>query len=1090
MLGAAAAWGGWAGDMRCGHCGLEAPTGQRFCGGCGGRLEDGPGAAPPTDVPGAGQRRHMTVLFCDVVESTPLAGSLDPEDLRDVISAYQHACVRAIERFDGYTARYVGDGVVAYFGYPRAHEDDAQRAVHAGLGILDELVDLNTRLREQRDISIQVRIGLHTGVVVVGEMGAGDSRSQHEIVGELPFIAARLQSIAPPGSVVISDVSRDLVDGYFETESLGDKELKGVSRPIGVHRVLRPTGAVGRLEVADARRLTPVVGRDRELARLAVAWQQVESGHGAIAHVTGEAGIGKSRLVHALMEGLGQQIGAEQVWQCSAHHGSTSLYPVTRFLERLLDFEGTETAEHQLQVLQEAVVDAGLDPAEAVPLLADLLSVRGGHNGGPPSLAPRDARTAILRILESLLVTNSVRHPLLLVVEDLHWADPTTIELLGRIVKSLPGVAVLCVLTFRRGFEPPWTQRQPILEIELEPLTSTQVRAMATAASDATLDPAVLEWVESAADGVPLFVEEMLKMLEHGGGTDVARQAPAAPVVPPTLEGLLTERLDRLPDLGDVIDVAAILGREFDQSLLGALEPLGDRDLEPALAQLAAQDVLRPVGGARSRCEFTHALLQESAYKRILRRRRHALHGRVADTLVRSFPEVAEREPEVVAHHWSRAEEPARAMPFSHAAGIRALERAAYVEAAEHFRRGLEALDARAQPGDDLEHVDFLTHLAASLQAGHGYAASGVDDAYARARTACERAGNDDRLVAVIRGEWMFHLLRGQYGPALELADEMLALGERDDHPVRLAEGHLYRGLVDMYLANLDLARKHLGEAFARYQRPVRSDHIYEAQGDTGVGALAYLALTLWNLGHADESRERSDLSIERAERVGGPVTRAQAWGMRSILHLSRAEPVEVGYWLDKTLAHSIDHDLGYWRTVSALFSGWLQGRAGELELGTTRLEESLDAYLASGSRLGVPHFHILLADLRLAAGDRRGALDALRGGEEYIEETGERFSESELFRLKARALMVGDSPDPDGATAAYERAVGAARDQKAKLLELRAANRFAAHQRTIGDTCTALDQVAALCHWFGPTSELPDVVRGRALVASEPTAR
>jgi class 3 adenylate cyclase/predicted ATPase len=1078
--------------MRCGHCGLESPPDLRFCGGCGARLEDRSSAVAPVITPSAdAQRRHMTVLFCDVVGSTPLAGLLDPEDWREVISGYQHACVRAIERFDGYTAQYVGDGVVAYFGYPRAHEDDAQRAVHAGLGILEELVTLNAHLRERFEIALQVRIGLHTGVVIVGEMGAGEARSRHEMVGEMPHIAARLESIAAPGSVVISEDTHHLVEGYFETESLGQKELKGVSRPIGVHRVLRPTGAVGRLEVAGARRLTPVVGREHELARLAEAWEQVESGQGGIAHVTGPAGIGKSRLVHALVERLGEQVVAVQTWQCSAHHRSTSLYPVMRFLERLLGFETVETAEDRLKALEEAVGEAGLDPVEAVPLLADLLSVAHIPDSAGPTLTPLEARTARLHILESLLVTNPARHPLLLVVEDLHWADPTTVELLARILRRLRGIPVLCVLTFRPEFEPPWRMGHPALEIELGPLTSEDVRAMAAASSETEIDAAVLEWVDSAADGVPLFVEEMLKMLDRAGVPETVGHALTATVVPPTLDGLLTERLDRLPDLGDVIDVAAILGREFDQSLLGALEPLGGgRDLEPALAQLAAQDVLRPVGGARSRCEFTHTLLQEAAYKRILRRRRHALHGRVADTLVRSFPEVAEREPEVVAHHWSRAEEPARAMPFSHAAGVRALERAAYVEAAEHFRRGLEALDKRdAHPGEHLQYADFLTHLAASLQAGQGYAAAGVEDAYTRARRACERARNDRRLGAVIRGQWMFHLLRGQYGTALELAEEMRALGERGDDPVRLAEGHLYRGLVEMYLANFDLAREHLDEAFTRYEPPPWSDHIYEAQGDTGVGALAYVALVLWNLGHAEESRERSDLSLERAERVGGPVTRAQAWGMRSILHLSRAEPVEVDRWLMKTHAHSVDHDLGYWRTVSALLLGWFRGRAGELEAGTAQVEKSLDAYLASGSRLGLPYFQTLLADLRLAAGDRRGALDVLSAGEEYIEETGERFSQSELFRLKARALMAGDSPDPHGAAAAYERAVRAASDQNAKLLELRAATRFAAHQRRIGEKVTALDRVAALCDWFGSASELPDVERGRALVNSGPGA-
>ena len=647
-----------------------------------------------------------------------------------------------------------------------------------------------------------------------------------------------------------------------------------------------------------------------------------------------------------------------------------------------------------------------------MPLLADLLSVGGGRAELAQSLAPRDARTAGLRILESLLVTNPARHPMLLVVEDVHWADPTTVELLGRIVTSLPGMPVLCVLTFRPEFEPSWTNRLPVLEIELGPLASNEVRAMATAASGAELDPTVLEWVDSAADGVPLFVEEMVKMLEHERRAGLVAPGPTQTAVPPTLEGLLTERLDRLPDLGDVIDMAAILGREFDRSLLGALKPLGGADLDPALAQLTAHDVLRPISGARPRFEFTHTLLQEAAYKRILRRRRHDLHGRVANTLVGSFAQVAEREPEVVAHHWSCAAEPANAVQFWHAAGTRALDRAAYLEAAEHFRRGLEALDESGpRPGEALEELDFLTHLAASLQAGRGYAAAGVEDAYARARTACDRAGNDDRLVSVIRGQWMFHLLRGQYGTALELADEMLALGQRGDHPDRLAEGHLYRGLVDMYLANFDLAREHLDEAFARYRRPDRSDHIYEAQGDTGVGALAYIAVVLWNLGHTDESRERSDLSLERAGRVGGPVTRAQAWGMRSILHLSRGEPVEMAHWVEKTRAHSVDHDLGYWRTVSSLLSGWLRGRAGELELGTTQVEESLDAYLRSGSRLGLPYFHILLADLRLAAGDQPRALDALRAGEEYIEETGERLLRVRAVRLQGTGAHGGAIP-------------------------------------------------------------------------------
>jgi tetratricopeptide (TPR) repeat protein len=462
----------------------------------------------------------------------------------------------------------------------------------------------------------------------------------------------------------------------------------------------------------------------------------------------------------------------------------------------------------------------------------------------------------------------------------------------------------------------------------------------------------------------------------------------------------------------------------------------------------------------------------------------------VAETLVRSFPATVEREPELVAHHWSSAEQPAKAVAFWHAAGTRALERAAYLEAADDFRRGLAALDASERgAADGVEHVDFLTLIGASLQAGGGYAAAGVEETYARARKACEQMGSDRRLVPVIRGQWMLHLLRGEYDAALEFADEMLALGERDD-PVALGEGHLDRGLVHLYLGNFDLARTHLEEAFERYLAPDPADRVYETLGDASVGALAYGAMVLWNLGYPAESLEHSDLSLERAEQVGGPVTRAQAWGMRSILHLSRAEPVEVGKWIARTYAHSVDHDLGYWRAMSSVLSGWIQGRAGALKHGIARVQESIDTYVDSGSRLALPLFHIMYADLRRAAGDVPGALDLLRVGEEYIEQTGERFSESELLRFKGRCLMAADPPDVDGATAAFERALAVAREQNAKMLELQSATRLAEHQRRIGAPCTALDRVVDLCEWFDADLQLADIVRARTLVASETMAR
>jgi predicted ATPase len=492
-----------------------------------------------------------------------------------------------------------------------------------------------------------------------------------------------------------------------------------------------------------------------------------------------------------------------------------------------------------------------------------------------------------------------------------------------------------------------------------------------------------------------------------------------------------------------------------------------------------------------SRCEFSHGLLQEAAYARILRRQRQALHSRVADRLLASSPAVADREPEVVAHHWSCAAQPDKAAVYWRAAGMRALERAAFREAAHHFRRGLEALDAVApDPGDDPERVDLETHLAASLQAGHGYAAAGVREAYARARHGCERRHDQERLVSVIRGEWMYHLLRADYGTALALGDEMLARGRDGGHPGSLAEGHLYRGLVHMYLGNFEVARAHLQEAFDRYHRPDHPDRIFEALGDTGVGALAYLALVLWNLGVTDESTQRSDLSLRRARESSGAMTRAQAWGMRAILHLTRGEPAELGEWLERTRAHSDTFNIDYWATVAHLMQGWQRGRSGDLAGGIATVQDKLAAYEQSGSRLSLPHFHILLADLRLAAGDRAGALEAIGLGEAHITATGERFSESELQRVKGRMLMAGDTPDPEAAAAAYEEAVAVARRQNARLLELRAAAQLLVHQRRTGSPLSVQERLAGLCAWFGADCALPDVARARRLLTEEPALR
>ena len=677
----------------------ENPAEMRFCGACGSPLATGSHPAEP--VRRAAERRHMTVMFCDVVDSTSIAELMDPEDFREVLSDYQSVCASSIERYNGFTAQWVGDGVLAYFGYPRAHEDDPLRAVHAGLGILDGVRSLNGHLGQTWGLSLQVRIGIHSGTVVAGEMGAGAMREPLAIVGETPHVASRLQSLAPPGSIVVSDVTRGLLDGGFGTEALGAKSLKGISRQIPVHRVLGVLAASPDLAQASGVR-TPMIDRDRDRVRLAEAWEQAKQGQGVVVHIAGEAGIGKTRLVRSLRQDLAEP-RVDRVLQCSAHHSGTVLYPVARFFEQRMQLESIDTPEERRSALEQAVTNVGLGADEVVPLLADLIQIPDDARRPQPLLA-RDARNTMLQAIAAMLLGSSEQHPLLLVVEDLHWADPTTIELLERIVSRAPELPVACVVTHRPDFEPPWAQWQSVVEIDLGPLEQEYVREMAEAASSSELDGESLRRVQAAADGVPLFVEEMVKVL------DVPPETPGSAsshrgFVPPTLQGLLTERLDRLPELTDLIDQAAVLGREFDRRLLGALVEMDGEDYRTAIAKLISQDVLRLVEGYGSRLEFAHGLLHEAAYERMLRPHRRELHARVAEILLTQSPLSSEAAPQLIAFHWTAAAMPAKALPHWKLAASRAIGRAAFLEAVEHLRQALQTLDEvhPAPEGDERE---------------------------------------------------------------------------------------------------------------------------------------------------------------------------------------------------------------------------------------------------------------------------------------------------------------------------------------------------------------------------------------------------
>jgi class 3 adenylate cyclase len=775
--------------MRCASCGSENPAGARFCIACGGPLQSrcpscggenlpqakfcaacgtalsgggkpapaqrgkGKGGQTPKRVPRPkgrptptkpqvaapeAERRHLTVMFCDLVDSTALSAQLDPEEWREVVRAYQATCAAVIRRFEGQIAQYLGDGLLVYFGYPVAHEDDAQRAVRAGLGIVAELQALNAR----RAHPLQVRIGIHTGLVVVGEIG-DTSRREQLALGETPNIAARLQALAAPDTVVISAATQRLVEGFFTCEALGSPTLKGLAQPLAVYRVLGESGTQSRFELAVTSGLTPLVGREHEVGLLVERWERARQGEGQVVLLSGEPGIGKSRLVQVLKERAAQEGATRIEFRCSPFYQHTAWYPVIEHLQRLLQFQRDDLPQTKLEKLAKALTQYRFPRADTVPLLAPLLSLPHPDGLPPLNLRPQRQKQKTQEALMAWLVEEAERQPVYSPWEDLHWADPSTLELLQLLMEQVPTVRLYLLLTSRPEFPPPWGPRSHLSQLTLSRLGRSQVKEMVEKVTGGKALPAqVVQQVVAKTDGVPLFVEELTKMVLESG---LVREAdgryeltgPLPPLaIPATLQDSLMARLDRLAPVREVAQVAAVLGREFSYELLQSVSPLDEASLQQALAKLVEAEVLYQRGlPPQARYVFKHALIQDAAYHSLLKSKRQQYHQQIAQVLEERFAETTEAQPELLAHHYTEAGLIEQAIPYWQQAGQRAVARSANIEAVAHLTKGLALL--KTLPGTPERIAQELTlqlAVGTPLMVIKGWAAPEVGHVYARAR--------------------------------------------------------------------------------------------------------------------------------------------------------------------------------------------------------------------------------------------------------------------------------------------------------------------------------------------------------------------
>ena len=722
-----------------------------------------PTAPPPAEA----ERRQLTVLFCDLVDSTRLSSQLDPEELRQVVQAYQATCAKVIARFEGHIAQYLGDGLLVYFGYPLAHEDDAQRAVRAGLGIIEAMGQLHTSLGQEREVHLAVRLGIHTGLVVVGDVGGG-ARQEQLALGETPNVAARLQGIAAPNTLVISAATFQLLGGFFACQPLGTPPLKGLAQPLAVYRVLYESMARSRLEAASSTGWTPLVGREQEIGVLLERWAQVKDGLGQVVLLSGEAGIGKSRLVQVLTD----QVAAEpRAWltpcQCSPYHQHTALYPLIDLLERVvLRFDREESPQQKVGKLEGFLVQYGLPLAEAVPLLAALLSLPLPADYAPVTVSPEQQKQQTLHALLTILLRIAAQQPVLFVMEDLHWVDPSTLELLSLLVDQGPTARILTLFTFRPDFSPPWTGRAHLTQLTVNRLPRRQaVEVIRQVAHGKGLPPEVVEQIVAKTDGVPLFVEELTKMVLESGllqerDERYALTGPLHPLaIPATLHDSLMARLDRLAAVKALAQLGATLGREFSYALLRAVAPWDEEIVHRGLHQLVEAEFLYQRGvPPQASYTFKHALIQDVAYQSLLRSTRQQYHQRIAQAMEAQFPETVETQPELVAQHYTAAGCHEQAIPYWQRAGQQASDRSAHLEAISHFTTGIELLKTLPETPEHTQHALTL-HIAlgAALQMAKGHAAPEVEHAYTQARALCQQVGETPELVPVLYGLWRFY---------------------------------------------------------------------------------------------------------------------------------------------------------------------------------------------------------------------------------------------------------------------------------------------------------------------------------------------
>jgi class 3 adenylate cyclase/predicted ATPase len=1039
-------------------------------------LREGGEPAAKVQASAEAERRQLTVMFCDLVGSTELSTNLDPEDLREVIAAYHRGVAETVGRFAGFVAKYMGDGVLVYFGYPQAHEDDAERAVRAGLDLISGIGQITACK------AVQVRVGVATGLVVVGDLiGAGAAQEQ-AVVGETPNLAARLQSLARPGAFLIDTNTRRLVGDLFEFDDLGGVEAKGFPGAVPAWHVLRPSMVESRFEALRASSLTPFVGREEEIEFLLRRWARAKTGHGQVVLVSGEAGIGKSRVAAVLADRLRDEQSLCLRYFCSPNYENSALYPVTAQLERAAGFAREESPSTKLEKLGALLAESAATDEETA-LIGALLSLSLPESGTTVQMTPQQKKEKTLEALLRQMETLSSVRPLLILWEDVHWIDPTSRELLDLTIARIRDLKVLLVITFRPEFEPPWAGQAYVGSLTLSRLDEEDGTALAERVAGKSLPSAIVARIAARADGIPLVVEELTRALvETGSLQDDGSQSPLL-AIPPSLHASLLARLDRLgPAAKEAAQIGAAIGREFPYELAVAAAPGSEAAMRDGLDRLAAAGLIFQRGiPPVAEYQFKHALVQDTAYGTLLRRARQRLHQRIATALRDQSPETSERVPEVLAHHFAAAGQPESASGYWLEAGRRAAARSANVEAVAHLTRGIEALGGVADTTERArQELALQLALGPALMTTRGFSAPEPERAYQTARLLSERLGDDRARFASVWGLWLASGSSGTPAFRRELADELFRVAERLDDRELLLEAHHAGWATDLSAAHLIRARKHVLEALALYDRKEHRLHALVYGGhDPAVCGKGHGAVMLWLLGYPDQAAREARDVVFFAESIGHVPSVGHALWWAAMVHQVRRDAPPVLDHSRRLLALGAEHALKQYQMIGSITHGWALAHLSDVEEGLSELRHADISYAGTQKT----YFHAILAETELRAGHFDRAEAALNDAAAIANRLDETWWRAGMLCIEGDILRTRSADQWHEAEERYRAAITIAQEQQAKSLELRAATRLARLWQGQGRGAEARDLLAPVYGWFSEGFETPDLKEAKALL-------